>query len=742
MSGNDINRRDFLKILGWSGVGVAVAGCDRPTTVTLEEGKEEVVAYLQPEEYVIPGVGVWFASTCQQCPAGCGVHGRVREGRVLNMEGNPDSQINKGKLCQMGQAGGQGHYNPDRLKKPMLRKGGALAEVSWEEALAALEQKVGPASGLAGDRFAWFTGTVSGHQSVLLSAHLAAMGSKNHFIHETINNAVARTVNQDMLGEAMPRYDLPAAKMVLSFGADLVGTGSSPVHFSGEYAKFRTGATRGVLVQVEPKMTLTGGSADLWVAIRPGTEGVLALGIANQLLLGDELKVAGLPENLRTLITGYNLEKVAGITGVTGDRITRIAKLLKERSPSLVLAGASVEGHAHGYQSAAAIMVLNIVLGNVGKTILPSGSSAFPQMEAKAGGTRDLLALADAADKKALDVVFFHGANPVYTAPAALGLTDKLKNIPFKVVFAVHPDETAMNADLVLPILSAHEDWGTHMGVYQPEQKSISIQQPLMERLYPDTKGFGDLLLALLKARQVKEYESFADYYGYLKNAFAALPASVKGDSISDEDFWGKSLQKGVLNIGTVAGALNPKMVEISFPEFKSDAPDYYLVPSAQLGLWDGRHANLPWLQEAPDQISKVVWNSWVEMHPATAAKLGVKEGDFVKVSSAQGAVEAQVYVYKGIHPQVIAVPMGQGHEEYGRYAKGRGVNPLKILAPVVDAKTGELSLYGTRVTVAQSGRREVLVKLMGSETQLGRKMVSTVTASVFNRTEGTKNVT
>ena len=736
MSGNGVNRRDFLKILGWSGVGVAVAGCDRPTTVTLEEGKEEVVAYLQPEEYVIPGVGVWFASTCQQCSAGCGVHGRVREGRVLKMEGNPASPLNHGKLCQMGQAGLQGHYNPDRIKKPLLRKGGSLTEVTWEEALALVDQKTGAASGLVGDRFAWFTGSVSGHQSVLLSAHLAAMGSKQHFIHEVINNAVGRAVNFDMLGEATPRYRLDQARVVLSFGADFLGAGTSPVHFAGEYAKFRTASPRGILVQVEPKMTLTGGNADLWVPLRPGTEGVFALGIANQ-LLKQGVDAAGLPEAARAMIAGYDAEKVAKITGSSADRLARIAALLKERSPSLVLAGASAEGHAHGYSAAAAIMLLNILLGNVGKTIVASGVSPFPQMEAKMGGTRDLAAFADAADKKSLDVVFFYGANPVYTAPSHLGLADKLKNIPFKVAFSIFPDETTMSADLVLPMLSPYEDWGTHMGAYQTEQKVVSIQQPLMEPLYP-SKGFGDLLLAFLKMRKVKEYEGFADYYAYLKNAFVALPAAVKGGALTNDEFWGKTLQKGQVEVPTIAGTLKPKMVEINLPELREDAQHaYYLVPTGRLGLWDGRHANLPWLQEAPDQISKVVWASWAEIHPATAAKLGVDEGDFIRVTSDQGAVDVQVYIHKGVHPEVIGIPLGQGHEEYGRYAKGRGINPLKIVSSGTDAKTGELALYGTRVSAALTGRREVLVKLGGNETQLGRKMVATVTANVFNRTEG-----
>src|SRR3569832_520028 len=120
MSGNEINSRDFLKIMGWGGAGVAIAGCDMPSTRTLEEGQEEVTAYLLPEEYVIPGIAVFYASTCQQCPAGCATHNRVREGRVLKVEGNPESSLTFGKVCQMGQAGLQQHYIPAREGRVLM----------------------------------------------------------------------------------------------------------------------------------------------------------------------------------------------------------------------------------------------------------------------------------------------------------------------------------------------------------------------------------------------------------------------------------------------------------------------------------------------------------------------------------------------------------------------------------------------------------------------------------------------
>jgi len=734
MSGT-IDRRSFLKIMGWGGVGTALSGCDLPTTVTLEEGKEEVMSYLMPEEYVIPGVGVWYASTCTQCNAGCGAYGRVREGRVLKLEGNPESSINNGNLCLMGQAGLQGHYNPDRIQSPMMREGGKLVSVSWEKAMNAVKAKVSAAKG---DQVAWFTGSLSGHQAALVANHLDALGSKNHYVHETINNSVWQSVCNDTLGEANPRLRIDKAQMVLSFGADFLGTWVSPVHFSGEYAKFRKQERRGLLVQIEPKMSLTGANADLWLPSLPGSEGLIALGIANILAKNHNKDISQFPSSVQSLINKYDAATVAQKTGIDEKRLKRIAELLDERSPSLVLAGAPVEGHANGYNAVAAVMLLNQLLGNIGSTIESAGEFPFKQMQGVTGGTGDLFNFIQAAKNKQLAVAFFHGANPKYAAPAALDYDSALGNVPFKVAIAQFLDETTAAADVVLPLASYLEDWGTHVAAYQPEQTVIGVQQPLMEKLYPETHGLGDILIDLLKAANENEYSGFADYYAYLRQAHAAMPSQAKGNG-SDEQTWNTALQKGLINITPGIKQLSFSTVSFDDPAADTDdsASTLFLAPSARLGLWDGRHANLPWLQEAPDQISKLVWDSWAEIHPSTAAKLGIKAGSIVSVKSEHGAVKVKAILLKSIHPNVIAIPMGQGHETYGRYAEGRGVNPLKILNPTKEEKTGELAMYATRVSVTNTNQSEVVVKMGSSDTQAGRRLVVTMPVEQYQRSEG-----
>lgn len=723
--------------MGWGGVGTTLGGCDVPTTITLEEGKEEVVSYLMPEEYVIPGVGVWYASTCMQCAAACGTHGRVREGRVLKMEGNPNSSVNYGKLCMMGQAGLQGHYNPDRIKEPMIRKNGSLTMVGWDQALATINKTLNATDGA---RVAWVTGTISGHQKVLLNAFLESIGSSNHYAHEVVGNKVLQAVNHDMLGNAMPRLRFDKAKMILSFGADFLGSWlASPVHFAGEYAKFRTNKPRGLLVAMEPKMTLTGGNADLWLAVRPGDEAAIALAIANELVDVHNKDAASLPESVRRLISQHSAVNVAKQTGVDVDRIKRIAQLLNERSPSLVLAGAPVEGQTNGYQATAAVMLLNHLLGNIGETIESDGAFAFAQLEANTGGTSDLMAFArDAKDKK-LDVAFFYGTNPVYSAPAALELDQSMKNIGLKVAISPFLDETTALADVILPATSYLEDWGTHVPAYQPAQPIIGMQQPLMKKLYATTRGIGDVLLALLQNKKKDEYGQYGDYYAYLRHAFSAMPASYKEHPASEEHSWNAVLQKGHIKVQTTDEPLSVSVSDIESPQAPSSdsAFPFTLVPSVRLGLWDGRHANLPWLQEAPDQIAKVVWDSWAEIHPSTAKKLGVEQGDIIKVSSKHGDVTLKAVLLKGVHPDVVAIPMGQGHAEYGRYAKDLGVNPLKILAPEQEQKTGELAMYATKVKIVNTGKKDIVVKIGATDTQMGRKMVGTVPVEQVRRTEG-----
>jgi anaerobic selenocysteine-containing dehydrogenase len=159
-------------------------------------------------------------------------------------------------------------------------------------------------------------------------------------------------------------------------------------------------------------------------------------------------------------------------------------------------------------------------------------------------------------------------------------------------------------------------------------------------------------------------------------------------------------------------GAALDQPFTVSAAQFSGDQNEYplALLPFPHPNLGDGSGANNPWLQETPDPMTTVMWSSWVEINPQTAAELGVKDDDLVMISSPAGQVEAVVYEFPAIHPGMIAIPFGQGHTAMGRYANGRGINPLDLLDPVQN-EAGNLAFGATRVKVQPTGKRRPLAR-------------------------------
>ena len=748
------SRRSFLKVMGLGGAGSALvlSGCgdtDVINQVDLEVRKEKVEPNVDPQDFVRPGVEMYYASTCRQCPAGCGLHARIREGRVLKLEGNPASDINHGRLCPMGQAGLQGHYNPDRLSKPMLRKNGQLTEISWDQAEDVLKKKLGRKNA----KLAWLSGAISGHSAALIDSYLETAGSRNHFVFDTLPPAVGHAVNEKMFGAAMPRLDFDKAQLIVSFGADFLGTWMSPVQFSTQYGKFRN-APRGTLVQIEPKMTLTGANADRWIAIRPGTEGQLAVAIAS-LLVQDSQYAGRIPAGVVKSLKAVNLDDVSAQTDVSVDRIHQLYHLLTKHTSSLVLSGSSAEGVANGSETAQAILLLNVILGNVGDTLLPRGKAPFPAMEPRMGGWAEVKAMLDGLNKGSFDTVVVYGSNPLYQAPGFMEADKAFAKAKYRVAFSMFPDETTMACDLVLPIHSPLEEWNTSMPAYAASDGYMGLQQPVMNPVFGDgsSRAFGDLMLTVLKTMDGK-FNHWDDYHAYVMEALLTMrsalvnPPKPEIPGQTEEE----AFTQGVLSAGFVQmkvatpAAIKPSLSGFAMPaaQKKDESYPFRLIPSARLGLWDGRHANIPWLQELPDQLAEVVWDSWIEIHPKTAEKLGVITGDLVNVSSSAGELNVKVVVFPGIHPDAVAIPLGQGHTEYGRYAKDVGVNPFSILTAKFDAKTGELATYATDVQVKKVANRGKLVTLAhgdlvlesNTSRQAGRELVKTTTAEDFDRTE------
>ncbi|MCZ6759624.1 MAG: molybdopterin-dependent oxidoreductase [Gemmatimonadetes bacterium] len=709
------SRRKFLKVLGATGGGaVALSGCSGGAA-------EKLIPYLVPPEDQIPGKATWYASTCRECSAGCGLHVRTREGRAVKVEGNPNSPINQGKLCALGQSSLQGLYNPDRVRAPMERTAsGQFQEISWDEAIARVASAV---TQQGGDRVWFLTGNEAGSFDALINEWLAALGSSGRVSFEPLGYEALRHANNEVFGlDALPSYDLAAARFVISFGTDFLETWMNPVENARGFTEGHSFAdgSMGRYVHVEPRLSMTAFLADEWIAPIPGTEGALALAMA-QVVLGEGLGTA--PRDARRLsetLAPFTPENASSVTGISADKITTLAREFAS-GPSVALAGGVGAQHGEAHSTAAAVNILNYVAGNVGQTV-----KFGPDLNASAGSYQGLLDLVSSMNAGAVGVLFVHGSNPSYSAPGS-GFAAALQNVNTKVSFSRFLDETAMDCDLILPDHDPLEQWND----YEPRVGAYALQQPVMRPVF-DTRQTGDVVLSVAGSVGVARAGlAVATYKEYLQGRWQQLQRRLR-DRRPFETFWLESLQAGGVwtDIPPARVSLAASAVNIAGTVWSAPTGGYTLVAYPSSTMLDGRGANRSWLQELPDPVSKVTWSSWVEMSPHTAETLDIAEGDIVRLESDHGSLEAPAFIYPGIRDDVVAVPMGQGHTEFGQYAKGVGANVSVLLdgAPTV---FGGQSHY-VAVNVSKTGAHERLAKASGQNRQMGRGMAQATTLAAL----------
>ncbi len=702
-----MDRRRFLSVLGVTGAGAAVvSGCSTDKI-------EKLVPYLVQSEDQVPGIPTWYASTCTECAAGCGLHVKTREGRAIKLEGNPDHPVNAGKICSQGQSALQGLYNPSRVRGPMARQAdGSFKQITWDEAVATLAAKLQGAGG----KLAVLSGAGRGSFSDFLAAWTAAQGGKlaryQPFSYEPI-----RAANQLTFGTSeIPAHDFARAKYILSFGADFLDGWLSPVETQRGFAASH-GYADGQMakhVSFSPRMSLTGMNADEWVAIKPGSEAAIILAMAN-LLLTERSRNPADANALRGMLAAYTPEKAQQESGVSAEIIKRVAREFATAEPGLAVAGGISAQHRGAIEVCAAVNLLNYIAGNVGQTVkfgvdLDSGD-----------GFGATLALLDSIDKGGAQVVIVHEANPAYALPKSAGFEAKFKKAPFKVSTSLYLDETAQLCDLLLPNHHALERWDDARA-----RKGVTgLMQPVMEPVF-QTMATGDLLLQVSQ----KAGGALAQF-----NA-PSWEAQLKAQwmkTLGSDDAWRAALQHGGIYAEAPAAAVKlaatAQSLTYAAPAFDGEAgPDgFYLMPTVSV-MGDGRFANRPWHLELSDPVTKITWHSWIEVNPDTAKRLDVQEGEFLQLTSPHGTISAPVYVYPGLHPDVLAIPLGLGHTSYGEFATGRGVNALDLVG--AESGKGFLPYLSTRVTVVKTREWKKVAKTEGTTRQLGRGIVDAMTLS------------
>jgi anaerobic selenocysteine-containing dehydrogenase/Fe-S-cluster-containing dehydrogenase component len=730
-----------------------------PADVAWRRHSGRWISYVTERMHVRPGLWTIFATTCRECPAGCGLHVRTREGRVVKPEGNPNHPINQGGLCPRGQSAPQGLYDPDRLHQPLRRKPtgadsstNAAAnppstirnpqrmEPPVEPTPVPLEQFASISLESGFERASWSQANEEVAQALkkakrllllsdLQTGALAEVMQQFHravglpgqvAFYEAFAYEPLRTANESLFGRGViPRYRLSDADLILSLGAEFLESWISNVEFAWQFVQMhhRPPEYGGEMIYIGPRLSLTAASADDFLQIPAGQENAVA-----RALLEEVKGLRGPPGRQGPPGESEAAVRPAGpsrpVAGVSPEAIGTVARKLAAAQNPVVLAGPVGATGPAAERLATTAMQLNQAMGAIGRTVDFSQTHALgqtipvSQFETMARGLG------------AGDVLIVHQTNPAYSLPH---LQDALRRAEHLVFIGSMMNETATMARWVLPTLTPLQEWGD----YEPWTGLHCLMQPTMGSMY-DTKHSGDVFLSLARSfgkpleKDGQTPDSFLDW---LRLRWRQLHRQVAPDTEFDV-FWRQALQRGGLFENETKGKQETSPIGPMSPigpipeqgqatEVTAQSPEamhLWLWPSI---LWfDGRLANRGWMQEIPERMSTLTWGSWVDISPATARRLRVEQGQVLEVSNAVGRVRAPARVTGDVADNVAALALGQGHTALGRVAAGRGANGFELLGP-----NNSGALFGT-VELRRTGARAPLISLSATQSQWGRDIV------------------
>ena len=751
-------RRDFLKWAGLSTVGAVACNF-------FDEREMTIQSPVNLPEDLVTGKDNWYATLCNQCPEREGIVVRVMEGRAKKVQGNPLYPTNQGKQSARCEAGLQALYHPDRLSKPLLRVGrrgsGEFIQIDWDEGMKRLQTRIQASrDNNNADAMLTVTDPLRGHLGMVVERFTKTFGGR-HLAFEPMEQtvfraAVKRVFDQDIL----PDFDIENSQYLLTFGADFLSTWLSPVRFARGYGKFRgdkyiDDKERGTFVHVDPRYSMTAANADQWIPVSPGREGILALSIA-YVIISEELGDAGVARNMTggagaSALDEFRPERVVrsedpNYIGIpekirgedAAEIIKRIAREFAQGRPSLAIGGGEAGAHSNGLFNLSAIFALNYLVGSVGKRPGEGGIIFNPPAPidgipsaATAGSFGDWLRVTSDLRDGRIKILMVHGANPVHGLPKKAGFVEALSSEGlYMVSFSSFLDDTSQMADLVLPDRVYLEEWGDDVPEPGAGYEVVGFQQPVVNPLPDvDPRSFPQVLLTL--SQELGLDDGLPHTFEQVlrdgaQKLFDLKRGSPQGTSFAA--FWNKLLQQGAWWDDQAFSADSapepPNLAELAqletVPSFKSPTGDnpFYLVPFLSNSLMDGRGAHLPWLQATPDPLTTVTWQTWIEINIRDARDMGVKEGDVVRIVSAEDSMEAIVYPHPAVPRGVVSIPVGQGHAPGVEYAtrdgEQRGANPISILVPQFVEGTEALAWAANRVLVQPTGRNVRVSKFEG----------------------------
>lgn len=690
-----VTRRTFLEVLGYSSVALALSGCRAP--------QQNIVPHLkQPVEFT-PGLASWFASVCGGCSSACGTLVKVRDGRPIKLEGNPDHPLSEGGLCALAHASVFGLYDPDRLRQPMIQSQAA----TWEEIDQQVIEKLSSIK-LSGGKVRLLTGPiVSPTSREVLQKFLAQFADGKQITYQAVStDAICQAHLRSHGIAAIPQYRFDKARLVVSFDADFLGTWISPVQFTRQYAKARNlqDGQHEMLrhVQFESRMSLTGSNADRRIKIPPTAQNLALLYLA-------KLVSANAPPSLTAF-------EPTQLSEDTRKEIEEIAKeLLKAKGSSLVVSGAD------NIDTQQLVNLINSSVDNYEKTIDLSKSSPIEQ-----SSDANMVELVRQMNAGEIAALIISGVNPAYDYFDNQAFTNGLKKVPLKISLNSSLDETSSVADYTCPQPHFLEAWDDA----EPARGILSINQPTISPLFK-TRPYQETLM-----RWSGETRSL---YEVLRESWREKLFPQQKQYATFDEFWDQTLQNGVVTIESATSAPSFKNEGLSEAIVRLDSnasatgDNLTLLLYEKTSLRDGRYANNPWLQELPDPITKITWDNYACVAPAFAERNGIEDGRVVRISAGPVSIELPVYIQPGQHENTVSVALGYGRIKAGKGGSNIGVNAFPFVALV----EGTFRYSQPRVTLEKTARRIAFAQTQIKDSQEDRRLVRELSLTEFVKGKG-----
>jgi anaerobic selenocysteine-containing dehydrogenase len=744
-----LSRRCFLSF----GIGAAAGITLSPLPWKLTDDIS-IWTQMWPWTPVPPDGAYTYENTvCTLCPGGCGITVRKVDERAVQIAGMEEHPVNKGGTCILGNSGLQLLYGPFRVEAPMKRTGergeGRWKRISWKEALSEVSSKLNQirASGNP-HQVAAVSGSKEGTVARLINRFMTVYGSPNFMTEPSIQDSYEAMLYLMQGATGSAGFDFENADYILSFGSGIIEGWGAPVRMFLANSNWRT---KGTVVQVDSRLSNTAAKMDRWISIEPGTEAALAMGISHVIIKENLynkgfIKEAseGFDQYKKLVLEAYSPARVSDVTGIDPSVIEEVARAFAASKHPIAICGrgkGDVPGNIHEFM---AVHALNALVGNInskgGVWTLPKNeyirwphpimdkvaSLGMQQERVDGAGSKDypyVQSLLNRFPKKInegsaypIEALLVYNSNPLYSMPDTKAVQAAFDKIPFIVSFSSYMDETAKNADLILPnhtYLERYEDVPTPNGLQYP---ILSLAKPVVKPQL-NTMHTGDVIIKLAKCmgNSISGAFGWKDYKGCLKQTLGSrwnqLYKKVYDvDSGFAPNKWVFETPSGKFEFVSSL-VKNADENNIGIPHYyptalEGDEKKYPLimVPYGSMKRATGYVGSTPFMLKAVSDETLVKNDVLVQINPKTAQNLGLSQGESATLTTPVGEAQVKVNFNEGIRPGMIATPTGLGHTGYDEYmGNGKGVNANQVIGTVEDPLTGLNMAWGIRAKLTRS---------------------------------------